>query len=536
MNDSKKRSAFVGGVAILGIAGVVAKVIGMLFRIPLGNMLGTDGMGIYQTVYPVYTLLLTISAAGIPVAISRLVSENVAAQRHRQARAVLRASLIVLAIAGALLTVLMITLSGVLSHVLEDDAARLGFIAIAPSILIVSVMSAFRGYLQGRNQMTPTAISQVIEQVAKVAISLPLASLGMQTGLAEAAAGALLGITIGEGLALAYMAIVYAYRRRGLVKIEAEDPVPPSPLRTLMRQIIAIAVPITIGSMVVPLSGFIDLPMVRLRLMDIGMDAEAARSLYGLYSGHVLSLVNVPTVLATAVCIGLVPEIARARTEKRQGDMLETSRLGLRLASLISLPFTAGVALLGAPLLNLLYSGLPAETLQVGGLLLTISAVTIFLFTQVQASTGILQGAGHHKVPMYSLIVGVVLKVILNYVLIGMPQVGINGAAIASIACYAVSMVINLVYMVRKLGMKFDWGAVVIRPAIATAGMSAAVLLVTQVLDVMQRRNTLLAVLVGGIVYVVLLFVTGSLRREDMAQIPGGGRVEALLVKLHVWR
>lgn len=534
---SQKKRTLIGGVAVLSIAGMLSKVIGMFFRIPLANMIESSGMGIYQAVYPTYTMLLTISTAGIPVAISRLVSESVTLSRDRQARAILRTAVILLAAIGAFLTVLLIAFARPLAARTGDPAAAIGFVAIAPSILVVSLISALRGYMQGRGRMTPTAISQLIEQIAKVIISFPLAAYLMRTqGVIMAATGALLGITIGECCALLYMFIVYKLRRREFAAAEALDHGTPPSGRTLAGQMLRIAVPITIGSMIVPLAGFIDSAMIRVRLIEAGFLPEMARSLYGLLSGFVLPLVNVPTMLATAICIGLVPAISAARIRRDAAEMQETSRLGLRLSSLIGMPCAVGMSMLAAPIIQLIYPSLPPDELAIAGRILSLSAWTIVLFTHVQGSTGILQGAGMHKIPVYSLVIGVVLKVTLNYLLIGIPRVNIIGAPIASITCYAVSMLINILWIVRKTGMRFDWGSIVIRPGLATGGMALAVLLITQVMDMSRKRGTLLAIAVGVAVYVLLIFVLGALRQEDMAQIPGGSKLERLMIRLRIWR
>jgi stage V sporulation protein B len=258
--------------------------------------------------------------------------------------------------------------------------------------------------------------------------------------------------------------------------------------------------------------------------------------MFGALSGSAVSLVNIPTVFATAVCIGLVPVISAARVERRADDMRKTSQLGLRLGSLIGFPCAVGMSLLATPIIRLLVSSFSAEDIALSGKILSISALSIFFFTQVQATTGILQGAGLHKIPMYSLAVGVVCKIALNFILIGIPSVNIYGAPVASIVCYGVSMIINLLWISRRMGIRTDWGGVLLRPLGATAGLAVAVLLATHVLDMGRRLNTLVAIAIGAAVYVALLFALRALTPEDMAQIPGGQRLERLLRKLRVWR
>lgn len=533
MSQGKKN--LVQGVAILSIAGIISKVIGAAFRVPLTNMIGADGIGIYTGGYSAYTLLLAVATSGIPVAISRLVAEYSTMGRYRQARHVLKTSLWLLALIGSVLTLLLIALSGPLSRA-TDPARAPGYLAIAPSILIVSVMSALRGYMQGRSRMTPTAVSQLIEQFAKVIISYPLAAYAMRLyGPMYAAAAALLGISIGEVLALLYMAGAYLFRRGQFLADEEGDTHTLEPTKNIVRQLIVIAVPIVVGSMIVPLATFIDSVMIVQRLETAGVMAEKARSLYGLLSS-VNAVINIPTVLAMAVCVGLVPAISAARAQRRMDDMRETGVLGMRLASLMGMPCTVGLSLLSLPAIQFIYYRLPLEEQIVAGNILTLSALTIIVFIHVQATTGILQGAGMQKVPMLAMVVGVACKIGVNYVLVGSPNFNIYGAPIASIVCYCVALGVNLYWIVRKLGTRFAWGSIVFRPLLATAGMGVTVFLLMQVLDMGRKRNTLIAIAIGALVYAVLVFAAGALRREDMDQIPGGQKIERALVKLHIWR
>ncbi len=534
---SQKQNAFVGGVAILSVAGMISKVLGMFFRVPLMNMIGENGMGLYQFVYPTYALLLTLSAAGMPVAVSRIVSESLAAGEPLRARQALRVSMQLLAAIGALFSVLLFAFAGPVSRLISGgDEAALGFRAIAPAILLVSVMSALRGYLQGREKMTPTAISQIIEQVAKVAISLPLAAFGNRYGVEYAAAGALVGITVGEGLSLFYMAVAYRRGRPAFLLEEKETAGRKEPLRALLSEVIRLALPITIGAMVVPLSQFIDSAMIQRRLLAAGIAAEEATGLYGLLSGSAVSLINVPTVFATAVCIGLVPAISAARTRGQASEVHRISVLGLRLGSLIGLPCSVGLSMLATPVVRLLFPALSPESIQINGDILALSALTIFFFTQVQATTGILQGAGLHKVPMLSLAFGVVFKIVLNYALIGLPGVNIFGAPIASLVCYGVALAVNAYFVFKRLGTPLSLSDVLLRPAAATLGMAAVIFAAERVLNMESRWSGLIAVCVGGAAYLVLIFALGALRREDMDTIPGGPKLARLMNRVGIWR
>ena len=533
---SKPQNTLVGGVAVLGVAGIISKVIGMFFRIPLTNLIGSGGIGLYQKVYPTYTLLLTISTAGIPVAISRLVSENISLGREDNARATLKTALLLLAAIGCVMTVLMIAFNKALAARVGDAEAAAGFIAIAPAVLLVTVMSALRGYTQGHRDMRPTAVSQLIEQIAKVGISLPLAIAGAKRGVAYAAAGALLGITAGEGLAMLFMVLVCGrgrdrYHLRAGKSIQECDGIS---LR--IRNILGIAIPITVGSCIVPLASFIDSVMITQRLETAGIEAGTARSLYGLLSGSVLSIVNVPTVLAAAVCMGLVPMISAARVEKDRQKLAETSELGLKIGSLIGFPCAIGMSMLATSIIRLLYPALPQDEILTAGRILTVSALSILVFTQVQATTGILQGTGHQNIPMISLAIGVVCKIALNYFLLSVPAINIIGAPIASIVCYGVSLGINLLYIVVKIGVPLNVRSLLLKPAAATAAMAAVVYAVNTWVPMPGRLKTVFAVAAGGLVYFLAALALGLIREEEVSALPGFRQIGKVLRRLHLWK
>ena len=526
---SQKTKTMLGGFTALGVAGLICKVIGMVFRVSLSAQIGSQGIGLYQAVYPTYNLLLTLSSAGLPVAISRMVAEAETRGDERGASRVLHTALALLGGAGLLLALVMALGSGFLAERIGAADARVGFLMIAPSVLIVSVMSAYRGYMQGHRAMTPTAISQLIEQVGKVVISFPLSVLGLRTSVVHAAAGALLGITISEALALLYMLIVASASRRKYLTNAPRHAAQPeggagghAPLWLAMLRI---AVPITLGAAIVPLVGTIDSAMILNRLQSAGFTAENARSLYGLQSGSVLSLLNVPTALAIAVAMSIVPTISAARERGDRTEVGEQTALSLRLSILVGLPCALGMWLLSTPIVALLYPRYPLEEIQIAGRLLSIGAFTIPLFILVQATTGVLQGMGAQQIPMITLLVGAAAKAVLNYTLIGAQSINIYGAPIASVVCYTISAGINIYYVFRKTDVSFKWGLMLIRPAVATAVMAAAVLAAIRFIGTGSGMKTLLCVFVGILAYIVAAPLAGAVRREDLAQFPGGSRI-----------
>ena len=521
-----KQKTLVGGVSILGIAGIICKVVGVLYRIPLAHLIGPEGMGVYHKVYPAYNLLLTISSAGLPVAISRMVAHYVTREDAKNARRIFRIAMHMLLALGCVTTLLMLLLSGRMAVWQGTRDTRLGYMAIAPSLFFVCVMSAFRGFLQGQRNMVPTAVSQLIEQIGRVFIALPLAYAGMRHGgVAWGAAGALLGGTVAEGAALVYMLLQHHRADQALNAIPQRPDSETLSDRRIASRLVVVAVPITLGACIVPLAGFIDSIMLTRLMEDAGMAAEDALIRYGAYAGPVLTLINVPTALAMAMSTNLVPDIAAGLARGEKEYVAREAGVGLRMAAVVGFPCSIGMSLLAQPILYLCYRGsYTAAQLDVAAELLQISSLTIVLFTMVQATSGILQGAGKQRIPMYTLVIGVALKVMLNYTLVRIPGVDIHGAPWASLLCYTASMIPNLYYVCKYTGYRFDPVHVVIKPFACAALMGGVVWAVWHFFfgdpgrlnGLRLTAGILLCVGLGVAVYALTALKTGAIGKEDL--------------------
>ena len=542
---AKQTRSLIGGMTVLGMTGILCKLIGVLFSVPLTWIIGSRGLSVFQGVFPTYNLLLTISSAGLPVAVSRMVSHCLAKDDPRGAKHVFRAALYLLAAMGAFCTLLMVASNGLLVSLVGQPNASAGFYAIAPCVAIVCVLSAFRGFMQGQQNMVPTAISQLIEQVGKVLISLPLAYLGYrygtELGLAQATAqaltgeaaqelqtqmaaaygatGALLGITLVEALALGYMVLLYLRRRAAFDQIAQLGEAELLTSRSVAGRLLRISIPITIGACIVPLAQFVDSALLVKRMLAAGLSQAEAQTLYGLFSGLVIRLINIPTALALSISMSLVPAISACKAVGDDEGVRKQAGLGLRFAFLIGFPCSIGMSVLAEPIMRFFYEGsLSAEELRAGAELLTMSSLTVVLFTVVQATSAILQGIGKQKIPMLTLCVGVGFKIVLNYVLVGTPGIDIHGGPIASIVCYSASMLPNLYYCVKHTRMRFDWKAIVLKPAAATAVMGMAVWGLRELLP-SHRLLTLLTIAVGVAVYAGAALLLGAFTKDDIAPL-----------------
>jgi len=521
---SEKQRSIVGGMTVLGITGLICKIVAVLYRIPLAWLISEQGIGTFQLVFPTYNLLLTLSSAGLPVAISRMVSYNLAQHDPRNAQRTFRMALVALTILGAVGTLLMVVFNPALSERVGDPETKMGFVAIAPALVIVCTMSAFRGLMQGQQNMFPTAISQLIEQVGKVIISLPLAYLGSRVGVTDttkinigyAAAGALLGNSIGEALALFYMIVVHRKNRPVLLRRPQNEDIPPISRKALMARLFSMAIPITLAACIVPLSAFIDSGMVVNNLMhSAGFLQEEARAMYGRYSGYVINYINVPTAFAQAISMSLVPAISAAVARGDWKTVRTQSHTGMRMAFLIGLPSSVGMSMLSRELLTFMYRFQSPEALNQTAELLSMSSFTIVLFTVVQATSGILQGLRKQRIPMYTLLLGVALKIIMNYNLIGIREINIYGAPLGSLVCYLVSMLPNLYYVHKYARLPYDLMGLFIKPALATAGMCGVIWLLRAALP-SSRVMTVLLVLAGIVAFAGFALLTRAMTMDDL--------------------
>ena len=514
-------------MTVLSVTGILCKLIGVLYSIPLTRILGADGLGIYYSVYPTYNLLLTVSSAGLPVAVSRMVSSALATENPRGAKQVFRTALLLLTAIGLGFTLLMIAGTPLLVARVGNEETRLGFYAIAPCVAIVCALSAYRGFMQGQQNMVPTAVSQLIEQLGKVAIALPLSWFGMKRGLAWGAAAALLGTTVVEFLALLFMILRTRKPRLALASLpqrpDARDFTAKQTAGLLMR----VSIPITISACIVPLAGFIDSGMLVSRMMAGGLERTVATRLYGLLNGPDIRLINIPTALALAVAMSVVPAIAAAKASEDAEGIRRQSDLALRFAFLIGLPCTVGMSVLSHEIVTFFYEGsLSAEHLATTGDLLAISACTIVFFTVVQATSGILQGLHRQRLPMYTLVAGVAMKILLNYTLVAVPSIGIKGAPVASIVCYVTSMVPNLIFVCKYGDLKFNWTGWILKPCLAAAAMGLAVWGLKTLLP-QHRLITILLIAAGIAVYAAAALLCGAMTRDDFRMFLRRGRKKA---------
>ncbi len=615
---TSKPNTFFGGAAILAVGILVVKLIGMFYKIPLLNIIGEQGSADFNNAYNIYSVLLTISTAGLPVAVSKLVSEADALGRRNQVRRTFRLALALFLILGVLSFLVMFFGSEQLAGLMNDSMAAPGIRALAPAVICVGCLSAFRGYAQGHGNMTPTAVSQIIEALCKLTVGLGLAYwlVGHGADASHAAAGAITGVTVGTIVALAYMLMNFLITRSQEPQLADDRPDEPS---TILKHLLMIAVPITISSSMVGIVTVIDTSLVQgqlqrallenqdtwtlyqdfvdfaslkealsawqaalpdgsavsMSLLDqYAAQAEAlrdqqsaltdlqsaslelhaaleniSRTLYGNYSGA-LNIYNLPTSLMAAVTAAVIPAVsgALARRDRRGAGRITGS--ALRISALAACPMAVGLFVLGEPIMALIFPNLNPQL--AGPLLSTLGLATLFVCMMLVCNS-VLQAHGFVSLPVIIMVAGGVVKIITNYNVVIQPTIGIYGAPMGNILCFALCMTLDLVVMSRVLPRRPRYIQVFAKPLAASAlmglgawavyGLMSKLFEATgifmsadpvthEVLGLSRTGNaaaTLLAILVAVVIYGVLVIALRAITKDDLMLMPKGEKIARML-------
>lgn len=562
---------FIKGALILGIANFIVKIIGALFKVPLINLIGDAGSGYFNVAYQIYTFMFIVATAGFPVAISKMVSESMANGHEKEANKIFRVAFSFLAIIGLIGTLVMFAFAPQLANMMNIPDASLGIFAIAPAVFFVAMTSAYRGYFQGRQNMYPTAFSEVIESSGKLIIGLLGAWLFMSmtvngslksvvdfaarevvsphTQTVLASAGAILGVTVGTFLAFLLLTIIYfAVRRKNK---NAVTELHSRGNKAILKQLILIAVPITIGASVSSLTTLIDMATISHRLVirpevfdayahmfDKGTEffekamtegwqgaellSQKAATLYGMYTGKALTMFNLPLTLVVALGTSVVPAISAAVAKNNRVEAKNITESTIRIAVLFAAPCTFGMAVLSKEILNFLFSDTNAWSV------LAILSLAIIPVALVQVTNAVLQAYGRVYKPVIHMIIGGAVKVLVNFFLI--PYLGIDGAPVGTGICYLLIAVLNIAAIIKEAKIEFKWNSFIIKPVLAAAVMGAVGFVLSSFLPI-SKLLCLVEIGICALVYAIAIFVVKAVKREDILMLPKGAKIASVLEK-----
>ena len=514
------------------LSGILVKVIGAFFSIPLANLYGADGNDIFISAYYVYTAMYVISSAGLPVAVSKMISEAKALGRGGEVRRIARVTFLTFLIMGTVLSLTMILLVDEICLFI-GGSCRYAILTVAPTIFFTCIVSAVRGYFQGLSNMIPTAVSQIIEALGKLIFGLGLAWYLMGAGypLDVVVAGAIGGVTLGTVFSALFV-ICYALRHKD------DEPLPQGSAcrssREILRTLVKLAIPITVGASVFSVSSLIDTFMVKMRLQEgCFMTDAAAGFTYGAY-GYAVKLFNLPLTLVTAIGVSLIPAISGALAVGSREKSVRLTESAFRLTGLLAFPCAVGLAVIPQPILEVLFVSQP-EACALAAPLLRLLAPAVFLAGMVSVSNPVLQATGKVSLPVIAMGVGALVKILCNYALVGLPDVGIHGAPMGTSLCYLVILVINLVN-IRRLKIPFSLRRAFLRPLLAAGVMGVFVWLIYPPMAallgsgrLMGLLAVLLTVALAAVIYLLMLIAVKALPREDILMLPKGEKIAKIL-------
>ncbi len=490
----KKSSNFLSGALILSLGGLLAKILGALYRIPLTNVVGSYGMGLYQLVFPPYILFLTVAQAGVPTALSKLIAENNQLGRPAEGRKIFRFSLVLLTLSGAVCAVLMALLSRVIAGAQGNVATQKAFLIVAPALLFVPVTNVLKAYFQGNMNMVPSGVTTVLEQVVKLIVGLYCATKFMPD-VEKAVMGAVFAITVSEFGSLVIMGTVYAVHCKKSMRVPVV--LRKNEVNGIAVNVFSLAVPVALGGFAMQLSQVIDSVMV-VNLLNV----RNATQMYGLWTGPVNSMLGLPIALSSGVAVSALPGITQTYCANDKQKLNESFNSAIKLTLVISLPCALGMMALSGPILSLLYGSLPADEIHVAAVLLSLSAPSIVCMAVVLTCVSVCQAVGKPYATVVFVSLAIVVKAVVNLVLLPNSNINIYGAAISETLCYLFAAICVIIYLRFKLGLKVD-GQCLLKPMAAGIFMTLCITIAVVFAEKVFATTfgTLVLIAISAVVY-----------------------------------
>ena len=525
-----RKQSFLQGVAVLTAATIIVKLLGFTYKVPLQNILQERGFGYFNTAYDVYNVLLMISTTGLPVAVSRMISQAQALENYAQIRKIYSVSMKVFLTIGVIGTLVMLVFCKPLSvMVTTNENSWAAIAALSPCVLLICIVSAHRGFFQGQSNMTPTSVSQVYEAMIRVVFGLGGAYLMLKkTGsLIYAAAGGIFGVTAGCIVAVVYLRIQFGKSNQILRQGGGEA----KSTRQTMKELLVIAIPITLGSAGLQIINLFDTMIYMRRLEDgLGWSVAQAESLKGVYN-YQQTIFALPCAFIPTITIACIPAITAALTRKDHEGVRATEESALRTMALISMPCAAGLFCMAEPVIRLLcrYS---ADELAVAVPMLSILGIAVIFNSLVLLLNAFMQAHGDVTSPVINMLIGGIVKIAVNFVLVGIPSINIVGAPAGTLVCYIVITILNIRSLRKSVRGGLPIVRNLIRPLLASALMGAATFMVYRVLAhyLPSVKLACLAALVFAVcVYLVLAVALRCITYEDCMLLPKGEKIAKIL-------
>lgn len=520
---TESKGTFLQGAFILTISTALVKIAGLLFTIPIANMLGGTGMGYFYTAYDIYNMLAVLASAGLPVAVSRMVSETLVSGNTDEADRIYKVSVSIFTVLGAIIAAVMFFGADWLAELLKNPNAALSIRVLSFTAFFSFIMSSMRGYFQGHSIMTYTAVSQVIEAFCKLVLGCVLAYILMRTELSYVggSAGAILGVSVGAGLAVLFL----WYHMRKMRRSHEPSGMAVRSDKAIIKELFRIAIPVSLGASVMSIVNLIDTAVIMRVLQDgLGYTYEDANWLYGVF-GNAKKIFNFPSAFIVPFTVSILPVLTAAVTEKNKEKIAVNMTNCFKFSFMISIPAGIGILVLSNPIMNIIYFNTPDEA-NAGAPMLAVFGIAVILYSVVSITNAILQAFGKVNYPLISLCIGGAVKCILNAVLVGVPLINIMGAPIATCICYIVMIGMNFAFLARYMMNLRGIVLNTLKILFASLVMGGAAYGIYALLSgaVGVKLGGLVAIAAAVVVYVVLLFAVKAVTVSELKSLLRRGR------------
>lgn len=578
VKNGRKSQSFLKGAMVLGSSMIIVKLMGMIYKILLSNQYGGVGTGLFNSAYALYNPLFMLSTAGFPIAISRMVSESITKKRYRDVKQIHRISVPIFVIAGCICFLAMVLGSFIYIKLIHADNAIFALLCLSPTIFFGCLMSIYRGYFEGMRNMVPTAISEIIEATCKLFFGLTASFLVTRYGMGQfaktgyvfgikcaneveaesaiipiAIGAAITGISLGSLLGFLFLFIRYKRGGDGITRDELRNSPPPRKSGTTLRIMVKTAIPIGLGSIIMSLADMIDSTLVQVRINNIMQsDPKALLGVYGslipdsvyygeethtfLYGCYGIALTLMMLVTAVTQVFGTtaLPSVTAAWTSGNKRQLKKSMETVMRVTTLVTIPSGIGMSVLAEPLLSMIYHGSGvADEVEIGSKVLAVMGISVIFIATSTPLCSMLQAIGRMDVPLKLFTIGMAMKIVVNYILVGIPWINIQGANIGSIVCYGFVTVVALFVICRETKIVPDFVSIFVKPLFAgiICGIIAYFSEIFFDIFFKQRIATILAVITAIIVYIIALVLIRAIKREDILQMPKGNKIVKILEK-----
>ena len=532
------RSRFISGVFALTAANLFVKIVGLLLKIPLRGILTDGGMAYYNNAYEIYAFFFTVSTIGLPTAVSMLISENRAKGNKKEIKKIYRVSMLLFVIVGFIGTCVMFFGAPLFESAYKIDKSAYCIMAVAPTLFFICVASALRGYFQGYQNMVPTAVSEVIEAIGKMALGLLFAHYAMSKGepIHIVAAYAALGLTVGVAGGALFLILRKLFFNPSSFDTEygsiENDGADVRSSGRIIKTLIMIAIPITLSSSVMSFSTMLDGMILSRGLQSIGYTEDAVKEMIGNYKTCATPISNIVLALVAPITASIIPLISSTRASGDKRRVTNIMYSTLRVTVILILPCVLGIAVLSKPIITLLFGDQTAA--EKAGPLLSILAVSVFFMSMIQVSAAILQAHKLEKKPIISVAAGAVSKIVVTFILVTIPALNIKGSPLSSIISSFIISAVNFYFIGKHIGFKPNFFKIILRPLIASmlCALTAGVGYKLMLPYLGNALSLIVSITAAAVVYGVSIFLIKAVGREDVELLPKGRKLAGILTKM----